>query len=198
MSDVDNTTPKKPKGNRNPFGAAAPKAIRQAALQRVMKGESPTAVAKSIGMAPSTVVRWCKVEGVTKGSALKPDVGRLAGTPDHLLAPFEKHLKNQQIDEALNLFIEMSNGMEDKYRKLVVNRMFVQMNNMLANPPATRTWGDIEKAHRIMSSMLGIDGKSNVGSGANRLEIQLDVVGAEPKKVKVVEAEEIKTVAPSE
>lgn len=160
---------------------ALPKQIREAALRRVALGESPTAVAKSMNIHPSTVRRWCAREDVTVGCALDPEVNKLYETPDAMLDTFKQELKKQNVDAALSMFLDMQNGVEDKYRVLMAQQLYDVFFRVMQNPPMIKTWSDMEKAHKIMTGILNPD--KGKGGGRTRLDLQLNVISDKPTMI---------------
>tara|TARA_B100000131_G_scaffold123292_1_gene120444 strand:- start:12014 stop:12616 length:603 start_codon:yes stop_codon:yes gene_type:complete len=180
---------KEDKGKKeNPIGKSLPPQLKEKALHRIMCGEAATAVAKSMGVHPSTVLRWQKAEGVERGSALSPEANPMVvPQPDHVMDAFTSEVRKQNVEAALSMFLEMQNGVEDKYRVLMAQQLYGIFHTVMQNPPPIKNWGDVERAHKIMTQILNPDsGKGS--SGAAKLQIQFDVVGAKPT---VIDAEEI-------
>ena len=172
----------------NPIGKSLPPQLREKALHRIMCGESATTVAKSMGVHPSTVIRWQKAGGVERGSALNPEVNPMVvPQPDHVMDAFSNEVRKQNVEAALSMFLEMQNGVEDKYRVLMAQQLYGIFHTVMQNPPPIKNWGDVERAHKIMTQILNPDAGKGGGGGA-KLQIQFDVVGAKPT---VVDAEEI-------
>lgn len=184
--------PKVKKGD--PFPKALPEEIKQAALRRYALGESTHAIAESMGIGSTTVQRWAKAAGVQKGAAIKPEVSNLYETPDAMLDTFQKELKNQRIDEALGMFLKMQDGVESKYQVLMAQQLYKVFHNVMANPPPIKNWADMEKAHKMMSSILGLDKMAGGNKTPTNLNIQFEVVSEKPttiKELKTLDAEEV-------
>ena len=165
------------KGNK--FSSISPQ-IKEKALHRVMMGEAPTGVAKDMGIHPSTVLRWCKDNDIKRGSALEPEANPMVvPQPDHVMNAFEKEVRKQNVEAALGMFLQMQDGVEDKYRVLMAQQLYQTFHTVMQNPPPIKNWSDVEKAHKIMSQILGID-KSASSGGVAKLQIQFDVVKEKP------------------
>lgn len=171
---------------RKSFKPVAPQ-LREKALHRVALGETPTAVARSIGVSPSTVTRWMKNANVEKGSALKPEANPMIVQDDHVMDAFTQELRNQNTDAALKMFLDMQDGVEDKYRVLMAQQLYDVFHKVMQAPPQIRTWSDMEKAHKIMDQILNPNRGGGRG-GSTKLQIQLDVVRGKPT---VIDADEV-------
>jgi transposase-like protein len=166
------------KPEKKKVGDAYPRHIREAALKRVAMGESATHVARSMGIVASTVTRWMKKEGVTKGSALEIERHPMVEPDDKLLSVFAREVRNQNVDEALSMFLQMQDGVEDRYRVLMAQRLYGLLEATMKNPPVLRNWGEIEKAHKIMQQILDPGGSK--GGGKTRIDIQVNALDSKP------------------
>jgi hypothetical protein len=183
----------KPKNSNvegNKFKSVAPQ-LKEKALHRYMMGESLAAIADSIAVHPSTVSRWAKESGAKRGQALEPEANPMVmPQPDHVMDAFTKELRNQNTEAALGMFLEMQDGVEEKYRVLMAQQLYQIFHKVMQAPPQIRTWSDAEKAHRIMESILNPN-KGKGGGGTSKLQIQFDVVKEKPTVIDadVVDAE---------
>lgn len=165
-----------------------PKQLKEKALHRVMMGEIPTQVANDIGCHPSTLLRWMKKEGVERGQALAPEANPMVGpVPDRVMNGFLREVRKQNVDAALNMFLQMQDGVEDKYRVLMAQQLYQIFHTVMQNPPQIRNWGDVEKAHRIMGDILGFKEK---GGRSAKIQIQFEQIKEKPVTVKVENIEE--------
>lgn len=170
----------------NTFKSVAPQ-LREKAIHRYMLGESANRIAESIAVHPTTVARWVKSAGVRRGQALDPVANPLiVPHPDHVMDAFSKEVRNQNVEAALNMFLDMQDGVEDKYRVLMAQQLYDVFHKVMQNPPPIRTWADAEKAHRIMENVLNPNKGASGGGGGTRLQIQFDVVKSKPT---VIEAD---------
>ena len=162
-----------------------PAQLKEKALHRIMCGESATSVAQSMGVAPSTVLRWQKNAGVERGSALNPEANPMVvPQDDHVMNAFSKEVRNQNVEAALAMFLDMQDGVEDKYRVLMAQQLYQVFHTVMQTPPPIKNWSDVEKAHKIMSEILNPNKGSKGGSA--RFQLQFDVITAKPT---VIEAE---------
>ncbi len=162
-----------------------PSQLKEKAIHRIMCGESATAVAKSMGVAPSTVLRWQKKAGVERGSALNPQANPMVvPQEDHVMDAFSKEVRNQNVESALKMFLDMQDGVEDKYRVLMAQQLYQVFHTVMQNPPPIKNWSDLDKAHKIMSEILNPN--KGAKGGAAKFQLQFDVITAKPT---VIDAE---------
>ena len=172
---------------------SVPPQLKEKALHRFLLGESATAIAKSMGLNPSTVARWAKKEGVERGGALSPEANpMIVPKSDQIMDAFTTEVRKQNVEAALNMFLQMQDGVEDKYRVLMAQQLYQVFHQVMQNPPPIRNWQDAERAHRIMGSILGFNKQgASSGGGATKLHIQFDVLKGKPTVIDadVVDAE---------
>lgn len=187
----------KPKNSNvkgNNFGSI-PKQIREKALHRVATGEPMAAVARDIGVADSTVSRWCKEADITRGCALNPEANPMIVQPDGMMDTFANEVRKQNVEAALSMFLDMQDGVEDKYKVLMAQQLYQVFHRVMQNPPPIRNWNDVDKAHKIMADILGIN-KAAKGGGVAKIQIEFDNIKGKPT---VIDAEEVEvtTTEPS-
>lgn len=166
---------------------STPTQLKEKALHRYMMGESAAQIAESICVHSSTVARWVKSAGVKRGQALEPEANPMVlPQPDHVMDAFTQELRNQNTEAALSMFLDMQDGVEEKYRVLMAQQLYQIFHKVMQAPPQIRTWSDAEKAHRIMENILNPNKGKNGGGGATKLQIQFDVLKEKPT---VIDAE---------
>lgn len=167
-----------------PKFTSLPSQIKEKALHRFAMGESASSIAKSMGVNPTTVSRWVKAAGVERGAALEPEANPLVvPQPDHVMDVFTQELRNQNTEAALKMFLDMQNGVEDKYRVLMAQQIYAVLHRVMQHPPQIKNWSDVEKAHKIMETILNPNKGGAGGGGRTRLDIQFEVIGAKPTTI---------------
>lgn len=178
-----------------------PPQLKEKAIQRYMMGETANSIADSMGIHRSTVARWVKSADVVRGQALEPEANPLViPQPDHIMSAFAQEVRNQNTEAALSMFLDMQDGVEEKYRVLMAQQLYQIFHKVMQAPPRIRTWSDAEKAHRIMESILNPKGKNSGGGGPTKLQIQFDVVKEKPTVIdaEVIDVETIPHYEPAQ
>lgn len=170
-------------------GRSHPPAIKRRAMKLYGEGHSSRAVAENCGVPQSTVQRWARKEGITRGIMIDAKAEEmtemLPPMEDDRLLPVIQVLAEQEKGAEIRKAQQRTSTPAEQYQTMVAAHGMKMLEKVFEAPPSVRNMRDLKTLTEIVSDALGVGGKRGVGG---KLAIDLSVL-TRPSGQVTVEAE---------